>query len=417
MKVDLQSYRDALDTIIEFLMSHLKTRPSRPRSALRLDDVLRVRTPIEESGELRAVMLEASSRPLIPRRVREVAGALALGVDSATRTLETPAADVVIGSVSLASYRLSYTLDYPGLESGWEPGPPIIFLLSNYDEPVYSGWSPLVSSSNPAGRTYNRDYSVPQAEDEMRVSLENWALRASVGLLEELGGAEPYVLVDGPIYPAPRGLIDPSSPRWAREAWSVLISERVEAVELLESRGVPVIGVVKRVEKSSILSRTRGFPEAASSCIDSVAGSPDAAIISAIMSSCYEAYPGRVASTPLIRVEPLSGDMPGKLVQYVVIPHGVYQVSPALARIYRLELSERSLEIIQSMGLDPPTLLVQDTVVAGSLDPVSISLSDARAGSLASALHSALASAVLGSGYPVSYSTRRELEWMWESAA
>jgi hypothetical protein len=380
------------------------------RSVLRLDDVIWVREPVEDSGEFSASLMEYSSRLLIARRpYRDGVTFTPVGVDSSSRHVETPVADVVVGAVAAISSLGSIAFEWPSLGPLRHTGRlhPVFYILSNAGV-QFSFEDPLVSTVNPSGRPFDISYSVGEACDEMRVSLENWVLEVLGGLLE--AQVNPVVMVDGPLYVVAKALTRDIQP-WIRDVWVKLLEGRVKAIRGLESRGVPVIGVVKRVEKSTILSRTRGLEGIRGDIVEG-----DKSIILRAMTMLGDRVPGRIYVTPRIIVRtpqlPEVGVLE-KVVQYIVIPPGKFQLSPPLVRVYRLEYTLKTLGILQDMGLEPDAVIGGDSVGRGALEPLSIRLSDLRSSFLSHALKKALLMNIISVGAPLSYWSLREAEISW----
>ena len=380
------------------------------RSVLRLDDVIWVREPVEDSGEFSASLMEYSSRLLVARRpYRDGVMFTPVGVDSSSRHVETPVADVVVGAVVAISSLGSTAFEWPSLGPLRYTGRlhPVFYILSNAGV-QFSFEDPLVSTVNPSGRPFDISYSVGEACDEMRVSLENWVLEVLGGLLE--AQVNPVVMVDGPLYVVAKALTRDVQP-WIRDVWVKLLEGRVKAIRGLESRGVPVIGVVKRVEKSTILSRTRGLEGIRGDIVEG-----DKSVILRAMTMLGDRVPGRIYVTPRIIVRtpqlPEVGVLE-KVVQYIVIPPGKFQLSPPLVRVYRLEYTLKTLGILQDTGLEPDAVIGGDSVGRGALEPLSIRLSDLRSSFLSHALKKALLMNIISVGAPLSYWSLREAEISW----
>ena len=380
------------------------------RSVLRLDDVIWVREPVEDSGEFSASLMEYSSRLLVARRpYRDGVMFTPVGVDSSSRHVETPVADVVVGAVASISSLGSIAFEWPSLGPLRYTGKlhPVFYILSNAGV-QFSLEDPLVSTVNPSGRPFDISYSVGEACDEMRVSLENWVLEVLGELLE--AQVNPVVMVDGPLHIVAKALTRDVQP-WLRDVWVKLLEGRVKAIKGLESRGVPVIGVVKRVEKSTILSRTRGLEGVRGDVVEG-----DKSVILRAMAMLGDRVPGRIYVTPRIIVR--TPQLPGigvleKVVQYIVIPPGKFQLSPPLVRVYRLEYTLKTLGILQDMGLEPDAVIGGDSVGRGALEPLSIRLSDLRSSFLSHALKKALLMNIISVGAPLSYWSLREAEISW----
>ncbi|MCX8196658.1 MAG: DNA double-strand break repair nuclease NurA [Acidilobaceae archaeon] len=375
-----------------------KQRGPAVRTVLRLEDTFRVREPIEDAGGFSSELYESSSRLLVARRVRQEKALPAVGLDSTSRKLETAPADVVIGSVASFCARAGIGYEWPSLGGPSPPLPPhpAYSLLPNGELEEID--DPVISTRNPAGEKYDVNYSADAAEEELRSSLESW-------MMSSLAFKGCAVLLDGPLYHLPRALLESSVPEKIRRSFLALLSKRLRALEALEAQGVPVVGVVKRVEKSSILRSTPGLEQ----WVGEKEGDLSA-IARAFLSA--EKEPGRVYATPKVIVSSAAEGAPSKLIQYVVMPPGKYQQDSSLARIYRLEFTSRTLKILEEMKSDPLSVLVGDSLLLGSQEPVSIRASDRRAAEIAEALMRGLSSAIEG-GTVLAYWSVREVEVGW----
>ncbi len=383
------------------------------RSVLRLEDLIEARSSLEDAGMASVELLEGQARllmPIQPVRVEQLArrGVEAVvGVDSSSRHLETPPADIVVGSVSAVAWG-GWGAEWPSV-SGVDalPGvkPPFIYVLPNY--PGVDVSVPGASTVNPAGRPFDEDYSVHQALDEMRVSLENWMLSA----LSQLLGRGSAVLLDGPVFLVAKAVLG-SVPSKYSESWRALLESRLGALSSLESRGVAVVGVVKRVERSRLMSQAAGLERLLAQCGVGGGSAGDRAIIdAALRRGCFKWRPGSVLRTPKLAVS--LGEAGVKVVEYLVVPAGGYQLSTATARVYRLEYTEGTLEDLRSVGLEPAHVFLADSVARGSLEPVTIAASDWRSSRVSRGLRRALAAALRSRGVSISYSSMVEVEADW----
>ncbi|MEM1861614.1 MAG: DNA double-strand break repair nuclease NurA [Acidilobaceae archaeon] len=382
------------------------------KSVLRLEDTLRLREPIEDSGPFAATLYESTNRPLIPKRIQygKRSNYTIIGLDSSSRSLEAGLADIVIGSVCAFNHRFSYTIEWPSISGvfNFNEYHPVFYILPNTSEPL-SIQDPLLSTTNVAGRSFDLNYSIGEAESEMRVSLENWMLK----ILSSIGLDNTIIFIDGPIYNITKALVSNSSPDYIREVWIKLLESRVEAIRRLENKGLPVIGVVKRVDKSTILYRTRGLEYIVKRDVPE----GDASILLRVYLDMIKT-PGRVYVTPKIKVSSTQVEdlkLPSKIVQYVLIPPGMYQLESSFTRVYRLEYTNRTLEILESRGLDPVVVFISDSILSGALEPISIKFSDKRSSSIAESLKKKLAMSLASFGAPLSYSSLKEAEITWRS--
>jgi len=384
--------------------------PKPVRSVLRLEDVVARSLAEEEPGLSLVEVYEDQGRMLraVKPGSRRARPRLVVGVDSSSRHLEAPAADLVVAAVYAAGWR--------GVMARWprealEPGaPPFILMLRNTPDAEPPPGLP-VASRNPAGYEYGEAYSIHQALDEARVQLENWMLERLAGELE----AGSVVLVDGSLYNVTVGFLKGSGA--VGEAWRELVRRRIRAVEKLESRGVAVVGVVKRIERSRLLAASERVRRLAAACgvaLHREAG--DRVALNQAVTGCPTWKPGALLASPKLLVRnPPAG--PERIAEYLVVPPGRYQRGPAGARMYRLEYTVRSLEMLRSWGLEPVDAVALDSVARGSLEPVSIAWCDRASRRASESLRRFLAYRLLGSGASLGYSTGLEVRWSgWEGA-
>ncbi len=408
----------ALASIAETLASAVG-RGTPGRSVLRLEELVEARMGVEDSGEASVEVYESQSRLLRPYQVRgqpvTPPGMAVAGVDSSSRALETPHADLVIGAVSVSAWGAPEAFDLPEIHRPYpmEPGsgrrPPYIYVLPNTRIGRLNS-APHATTLNPAGEEYDEDYSIYQALDEVRVSLENWALSDIIAWAAEARAAPIAALIDGPAYLVSR-IMSMGRERY-RRSWARLLDERLEALSRLERLGVPVVGVVKRVERSRLIAAARGVEPLLSRCGLEARGASDRSIIdAALRAGCFRWVPGALLRGPKLLVRtPGYGE---KLVEYIVVPPGRWRVGPGGVRVYRLEYTPRTLAMLRERSMDPVQVFASDSVLRGALEPVTLALSDRRASAITRAVKRALASLLRERGVPLSYSTELEVEMDW----
>ena len=391
-------------------------------SILRLDDVMQVRAPAEEFGLAESEVYEGgrilSPRSPVPPRIRGD-GLRFLGVDSSSREINAPPASVVVAAVSVSGGTVEIH-DWPPVYGGYPyrgSGPPFARILPNTDPPPKLSLPEWFTSLNPAGAPYSRDYSLAQAMDEARVDLENWALvnpvyEVASYYLEQ--GYRPVVLVDGPIFLVPGVLAGGGEYREEyASAWRILLEARIRAIEYLESAGVPVLGVVKRLQKSRILARTPGVSDDIERCLGDSSYSDEHALHAIYRSGCIERRPGFIHKTPKIKLRIRGYVEAEKIAEYLLVPPGRYQDSPGLVRALRVEYTERSLEIMKSWGLEPYQVYSLASLAGDSLLPVPLQASDRRAKMITRALKETLARMLVARGMPLDYEELGRVEVGW----
>ncbi len=407
--------------------------PPPPQSPIRLESLLEAREPIEYSGRYSVEPIDPVYRLLSPKSIVLVQqqklsrlGPAYFGVDSSSRSLSTLPGDFVVAAVAVSSSIDPLVCEHPPLEAGLScggGGEGFLYYLPNTLEPSEIPGGLGVSMANPAGHPYTRDYSLEQALDEARLRLENWALaRVLPGIVEAVSqaGRLPVVLVDGPIFPLATALQNPRGvPREVYDAWRVLVSERVRVVRGLEEAGVPVIGVVKRLEHATIISRLASGIERLSSCLGGGGLYGDGAALLRYLSGCARRSPGSAYSSPRVRVrvEGLPVEGAGeKIVEYLIIPPGGLHWGPLGSRYYRLEYSPRTMGILEEHGIKASHLVIGDSAARGSREPITVRIADSRVKNITRSVRLLLASLAGGLGVPVSYDSLVEVESGWRAA-
>ncbi|BAN89531.1 DNA double-strand break repair nuclease NurA [Aeropyrum camini] len=321
-------------------------------------------------------------------------------IDSSSRTIETPLQVILLGAVSLSSRLKTIEADYPSLEKpigGLKIKPYIV--LSRLD--IDSWPTPLM------GEAYS---------DILRFSLENAMLKYLLERLEEDRISRTplsAVIIDGPIL---NGSVISKLSTTMGDVWRRLYVERQRIIAGFEDLGVPVLGLVKRIESSTLLSKASGYPVMLEECLGFAPKASDSAIIEAAVGyGCHKWRPGYALKTLVSRVVYASGEE--KLFEYIVLPGGRYQLLSPKSRVYRLEYTRHSLNLIESYGLKPHHLLIGETLVRGSLEPVTLARSDRRAKSISLALKRIVLSGLKSRGSRVSYSMLFEGELLWRSTS
>ncbi len=415
----------ALRRIVEELGRDGKNTLPRPSPLSRLDDLLDLRSYVEERGKYTVIQLEAFRRLLYPKKIDTVASLerrmkpFIIGIDSSSRSLETGNGAIIIGSSSIASVKPTVAIEWPDTSDPHSSGPPFISLLgslSTLDTVDY------VTLRSPAGHPYDAGYSIQQALDEMRLLHENWILsRAAPAIAEwaERRGYQPVVLVDGPVYPVTMAFQGGAEGDRARyyDAWKTLLDARLDAVRRLEEKGVPVIGVVKRLSRSTIISRIARI----SSPLRDLLGEGEYSDIQAL--NAYYQYiisgasrPGRLYVSPRAKVVIAEGRLStpiGKIVEYLAVPPGRWYYHPGGAKFYRVEYSESTMRILEDYSAKASFLVSIDSALRGSGIPVSIAIADWRSKTLSRALHSLLASLAVRRGIPLGYESMVEVRGVW----
>ncbi|MEB3760142.1 MAG: DNA double-strand break repair nuclease NurA [Desulfurococcales archaeon] len=393
---------------------------------MRLDQLLEIREPLEHRGNFSIILDHVINRLLAPRTIKLVKHRISrlnhklvtIGIDSSSRSIDLSHGSLIIGAATL-TIGSTHTIEYPSLSSTelnlQGPG----FLIPLLPHEIPSANNPIIITKNPAGYNYNAAYSIEQAQDELRLLLENWLLdKVAPTIIEELADRidiQPVVLVDGPVYP-----LTMAHEKYHEykneytESWQQLLITRLQAIHRLEAKGVPVIGVVKRLEHSLILDRVvKGSPRL-SQCFRKGGEYSDQKILAHYYTHCTRIVPGSIYSSPKITFlySKKTNQPYVKILEYTAIPAGKWQHS-LVPRTYRLEYTESTSNILGELKLSAYHILAYDSVLRGSTTPVSIHVSDYRSKHISRAIHDYLASRIVESGGSLSYDNLLEAEASW----
>ena len=190
-----------------------------------------------ECGEVEARLVDVGSGPS-PVQV--------FGLDSQSSIVRFETVDVYVTTGALVGSVTSLVPGVPGI--GWLGlrfrFKPSDELVGKVEEAI--GGFALVRSGV-TGRVFDGSYNEEAVRDEVRTEVE-------VGLVRRFGelGGDSVLLLDGPVFPTPKVLTMGGNP-YSELYWG-LVRLRVEA-----SRGLRVVGVVKRLGQSTYYARCRGF--------------------------------------------------------------------------------------------------------------------------------------------------------------
>ncbi|MCE4618068.1 MAG: DNA double-strand break repair nuclease NurA [Desulfurococcales archaeon] len=402
-----------------------KNKNPTPPSILRLDEALLARTPSEDIGETTVEAIELYPRILQSikapgaERLKET---IVIGIDSSSRLIDTPTASIIVASISISSNKKPGLGDWPPLYGNGIPGfnePFITILPINEDYNVED--HEYVTTSNPAGIEYHGDYSVYQALDEARVRLENRALEAIADILEDAKPtSDVLILIDGPLYLVTGAITRPGVPYEYKKAWEQLSMQRIRAVSRLESAGARVYGVVKRIERASLLQKDPNLDTRIRNCLGDGRFNDKLILYRSLENRlCTRITPpnggGYALTTPSLKIEYI-GQNASKTAQYVVIPQPRWTPNPYASRYYRVEESYSSW--LENEGRwhnyrSPVAGLLLDSVSRGTTEPVTIKYSDKRAKEITAYLKTIMVMEAARNNVPISYSNEIEVYQLW----
>lgn len=341
-----------------------------------------------------------------------------LAVDGSNRNIDTPYAFTTIASGSIVSERLGVILDYP---AAWFNYPlevkevltPYIGVAPDTDNVVLD-LPPSATQYSPVGKLYDSNYNRHQVVDEIRARVENTLLNLVLRVDERLliGLKHRVVVVDGPLYHIPRVLFEQTAEEYYIKAWRRILKDRVEAVMKLDSKRIVTIGVVKRIERSKILSKSQEFNDKIMETLKvSISGGNDLVVVDRLIS---EALSDGIIRTPLkplligpfrvrtsIRDVLRIKDMPLKVIGYVFIPHHPYSL--VNHRILRIEVSESMYRIFGNIVF---SWVAYDAVNHSTTIPYSLHLAHSRCNKWCTMLFTYYIGYYSRVGIPLTYDTK-----------
>lgn len=324
-------------------------------------------------------------------------------VDSSSRVVDTPYLFIAIGSVSVINRFNGFIIDHPEPSQLIRSSPTstgkflaIVPEIISIIDDIRSDIEEIAYTHNPAGAPYTPSYNKFAILDELRIRLENYMLKQLCSRNIE----DSILFLDGPIYYVPPIIkdIDKNSMEYQYlQAWKILMKERVKLVEKIISRNNVVIGIVKRLYKTNLLSRIDPLGIAGNARIN------DEAYLSLAVNNVVK---NNVKIFVLGPIEysfyntRLNTVFPVKKIYYLGIPkRTIYGYSGfreyAFYRFEILSSSERFLDDKNISSLDP---VLYDSVVAGSILPLSILIVDQRVKKITSAIANNLIREISQSG-------------------
>ncbi|AFZ69986.1 NurA domain-containing protein [Caldisphaera lagunensis DSM 15908] len=383
------------------IISSYKTSYSKKRFLLTLKDI--IEEDVNEN-ETKAELYEYSSRFFNSKKIVNDKNLFVIGLDSSSRAIITPIADIIISAVSISGQGPVELSDWPYLyrDLAYIPINPEPFIYVASDDLNVSDYS---NEYIKQFRSLDNEDDLSKIMDYSRLSLESWGIKEpsfALGNYFKRKGKKFVLLLDGPIY-----LLDNKNDYIK----SNLMKNRSNEIEILENQGIPVIGVVKRIERSKILTNVQDFSNILSQCIGNYETLNDSLIIQKMLySNCYNNYYGKILTTPKIKVRSNGLD---KIVEYVLIPPSRYQ-SINKGRIFRLEYTEKTLDILNNnYSLEPVQILINDSIFKQSNESITIAYSDKRGKMITQILKDLFINTIVGRGAPISYDTLREAEATW----
>ncbi|MET1159918.1 MAG: DNA double-strand break repair nuclease NurA [Thermoprotei archaeon] len=314
-------------------------------------------------------------------------------IDSSSRVIDTPYVFIAVGAVTAVNRFKRRVLDYPNISSlllGESMYDFIVVVpeLEIRDSDIYIKLRELgITTCNPAGLTYTPTYNKYVILDELRLKLENI-------MLEKLLDIEhnSIVFLDGTIYYTPplvyqanelHGVRDEHIEHYIR-SWSILVSERIKLIDkLVREKGTSVYGIVKRLNKSNLLSRVDPLNISSGRVNDEVYLSITTSLLKRKYGVNKPFYIGPIEYNP--GKTPVK--LPTKQLYYVAIPRrGLHSNVNRYGdyAYYRIEVLRDLAGKTEDQEILTPILL--DSLSTGSSLPLTLLLADNRAKKLSHAL-------------------------------
>lgn len=411
----------ARKTIKQASKSKNQTLPS----ILRLDEAILARTPSDDIGETKVEAVELYPRILQSIKApgdKKLRDTIIIGVDSSSRLIDTPTASIIVASVSVSSSKIPGLGDWPPLFGREIPGieEPFITILPTSDDYEVDDYD-YITTSNPAGIKYHRDYSVYQALDEARIRLENKSLEKIADILEESKpNRDVLILIDGPLYLVTGAITRPGVPFEYKRAWEHLSTQRIRIVSRLEASGARVYGIVKRIERASLLQKDPNLDTRIRNCIGEGRYNDKLVLYRSLENRlCTKITPpnggGYALTSSSLKIE-YTGHSASKIAQYVVIPQPRWTPNPYASRYYRVEESYDSWNENEGRWHNyrsPAAGLLLDSVSRGTTEPVTIKYSDRRAKEITAYLKTIIVMEAARNNVPISYSNEIEVYQLW----
>ena len=341
-----------------------------------------------------------------------------VAIDGSNRNIDTPYAFTTIVTGSIVSERLGVLLDYPAAWFNYpvdtkEINIPYIGIAPDADN-VILNLPPSATQYSPVGKIYDSNYNRHQVIDEIRVRVENTLL----GLIPKIdaktfiGLRHRVVIIDGPLYHIPRGLFDQAVEEYYIRAWRKLVQDRIRTLTKLDAKRIVAIGVVKRIEKSKILTKSQEFKYQVKNMIKvNISGENDLVIVDKLIS---EALANNIIHTPLkpfligpFKVKTSIGrvlgvkNAPLKIIGYVLIPYHPYSLLNH--RVLRVEISETMYKIFDDVIF---SWIAYDAINYSTTIPYSLHLAHSRCNKWCTMLFTYYTSYYSNAGIPLTYDTK-----------
>jgi hypothetical protein len=349
-----------------------------------------------------------------------------ISIDGSSYTAQSPFASVAIATAAVCAEPFGELIDYPPAPFDYPARVrtvrPFLAVCPHSKVSLSSPNSSAITIKSPSGDPYDYTYNSRQMTDEIRTGLENFLLGDACShvaqTIRQSTSKQVLIVVDGPIYATPP-LLKYSGKAILRyqNAWIRLIEERLRSIEQCMKVDVPVVGVVKRIERSRLLVKSADYVNQVKNLLNvDITTLNDQAAITVLIERALSQGIIQTPHKPLV-IGPLkapaaglgvSGKIPNapdKVFCYVAIPSHAYEPQYGTFRL------ETTSQIFDSMGKDSHFgEIVGDTVEYQSLLPGCIVRADNRCGRWAKSIFKMVCQSIVEGGLGLTYSTRDLLE-------
>ncbi len=364
--------------------SNIFTRSETSRGRKPFDDLEYIEANILETGEFD---IEKYSLNTIRDEFNELRKINILGLDSSSRVIDTPYIFIGVGSAFIISRTKGALVKCPDfydfILSSKKNRYPCRFLsivpeVEGIRDFIEENFAEIAYLKNPNNIPYDQFYNKYAILDELRTRLENTVLKQ---LIHEYNIYEPTLLfLDGPLYFIPADLHQYMYRKTSNlnnnvyvNAWITLMNEKTRIIKQAYEKNIPVIGIVKRIYRSTLLSKTDPFE-----ICDKKSYINDEAYLSIVINKYLRnKEPKIIVLGPIKYSVPRTNmlDLPEKIIYYICIPKRkiIGETSYKNYVFYRIEyFPDKKLYEIT----DPVKIALYDSIGMGTTIPLTILLVD-----------------------------------------
>ncbi|MCD6301051.1 MAG: DNA double-strand break repair nuclease NurA, partial [Staphylothermus sp.] len=308
-----------------------------------------------------------------------------LGLDSSSRVIDTPYIFIGVGSAFIISRTKGALIKCPDFSNfilSPKKNTEFCKFLSIVPEVeglrsfVEENFAEVAYLKNPNGIPYDQFYNKYAVLDELRTRLENEVLKL---LVKGYTLNDSLLFLDGPLYFIPADFYQYINKRTNNtnnriyvNSWITLMKEKTKIIKQAYEKRIPIIGIVKRIYRSTLLSKTDPF-----NICDKKSFINDEAYLSIIIHKYFKMNRPKIIVLGPIKYTVPNPDilnLPEKTVYYLCIPRRIFTESNYQNYMFfRIEYfpDKRLYELT-----DPVKIVLYDSVGMGTLLPLTILIVD-----------------------------------------